>query len=452
MTPRSAIVVGGGLAGITAALDLADAGASVTLLEVRPRLGGAAYSFERDGLEVDNGQHVFLRCCDQYRGLLARLGVEDRTVLQDRLSITVLAPGGKRGMLRRGRLRAPLHLAGSLARYPFLTTSERLRMARVALALGRLDRDDLALDGQTFGAWLREHGESEAAIESIWNLIALPTLNVAADEASLSLAAMVFQVGLLDRAEAGDVGYARVPLSQLHGEPAERALRQAGVEVRMRVRARSVAAGAGGISVEADVGMLEGEVVVLALPHLRAAGMLPPGTVSQPLEQLGVSPILNLHVVYDRRVTDLDFAAGVRTPVQWLFDRTQSSGLDHGQHLAISLSGAEREMDKTNGELREEFVPALEALLPQARGARVEDFFVVRENAATFRSTPGSAALRPGPVTALPGLFLAGAWTDTGWPATMEGAVRSGHAAARAALARADRRPQTADCRAEVPA
>jgi hydroxysqualene dehydroxylase len=433
VTPRSAIIVGGGLAGITAALDLADAGASVTLLEVRPRLGGAAYSFERDGLEVDNGQHVFLRCCVHYRALLRRLGVEGRTVLQDRLSITVLAPGGRRGTLCRSRLRAPFHLAASLARYPFLTTSERLRMARVALALS-LDREDPALDGQTFGAWLRQQGESEAAIEAIWNLIALPTLNLPADEASLQLAAMVFQVGLLNSSAAGDVGYARVPLSQLHGEPAERALREAGVELRLRVRVRSVAPSAGGLTVESDAGPLEAGLVVLAVPHLRAAGMLPPGTVPQQLEELGISPILNLHVLYDRKVTDLDFAAGVGTPVQWLFDRTESSGLERGQHLAISISGADREMDKTNGELREEFLPALAALLPQAREARVEDFFVVRENAATFRATPGSAALRPGPDTALPGLVLAGAWTDTGWPATMEGAVRSGHAAAEAVL------------------
>ncbi len=434
MTPRSAIVVGGGLAGITTALDLADAGAAVTLLEVRPRLGGAAYSFERDELEVDNGQHVFLRCCDQYRGLLGRLGVEDRTVLQDRLAITVLAPGGQRGTLRRSGLRAPLHLTRSLATYPFLTPSERFKMARVALALSRLDRDDRALDGTSFGDWLRGRGESEAAIETIWNLIALPTLNLPVDEASLALAAMVFQVGLLESAEAGDVGYARVPLSQLHGEPAERALREAGVEVRLRVRARSLAPSAGGVTVESDAGPLEAEVAVLAVPHLRAAGMLPPGAISEQLEELGSSPILNLHVIYDRRVTELDFAAGVRSPVQWLFDRTESSGLERGQHLAISLSGAEREMDKTNRELREEYLPALEALLPQAREAQVIDFFVVRENAATFRSAPGSASRRPGPVTSVSGLFLAGAWTDTGWPATMEGAVRSGHAAANAVL------------------
>ena len=429
-----AIVVGGGLAGITAALDLADAGAEVTLLEVRPRLGGAAYSFERGDLEVDNGQHVFLRCCTDYRALLARLGVEGDTVLQERLSIPVLAPDGTRATLKRGGMPAPLHLMGSLAGYPFLSATERLKTARVAVAMSRLDRDDPALDEINFGDWLRERGESAAAVEALWNLLALPTLNLHANDASLALAATVFQIGLLESNDGGDVGYARVPLSRLHSDPAERTLRAAGVEVRTRTRARGIAANDSRVTVESDGGPLEADLVVVAVPHVRAPGLLPPGTLEQPVEQLGSSPIVNLHVIYDRQVTDLPFAAGVRTPVQWLFDRSESSGLQNGQHLAISLSGADSEMDKTNGELREKYLPALADLLPAARNARVEDFFVVRENTATFRSVPGVGKLRPGPRTRVKGIFLAGAWTDTGWPATMEGAVRSGHAAAQAAL------------------
>ena len=427
-----AVVVGGGLAGITAALDLADAGTEVTLLEVRPRLGGAAYSFEHDDLEVDNGQHVFLRCCTEYRGLLNRLGVEGHTTLQDRLSIAVLSPDGTSATLKRGGLPAPLHLMGSLANYPFLSAGERLKTARVALAMSRLDRDDPALDEINFGDWLRERGESAAAVDALWNLLALPTLNLDASQASLALAATVFQIGLLESNDGGDVGYARVPLSRLHGDPAERALRAAGVEVRTRTRARGVTSNEGRVTVATDAGPLEADIAIVAVPHVRASGLLPEGALTQPIEQLGSSPIVNLHVIYDRRVTELPFAAGVRTPVQWLFDRSESSGVKKGQHLAISLSGADREMDKTNGELREEYLPALAALLPAARDARVEDFFVVRENTATFRSVPGVAKLRPGPRTPVEGVFLAGAWTDTGWPATMEGAVRSGYLAAEA--------------------
>jgi uncharacterized protein with NAD-binding domain and iron-sulfur cluster len=180
MTGRVAIV-GGGLAGIAAALDCADEGAEVTLLEVRPRLGGAAYSFERDGLRLDNGQHVFLRCCTEYIALLERLGSRELTTLQPRLDIPVLAPGGPIGRLRRSGLPAPLHLAGTLARYAHLTPADRARAVRAALALRRLDLEDPRLDEQSFGAWLTRHGQRPAAIEALWELIARPTLNLTCD-------------------------------------------------------------------------------------------------------------------------------------------------------------------------------------------------------------------------------------------------------------------------------
>jgi squalene-associated FAD-dependent desaturase len=430
-------VVGGGLAGIAAALSCADGGAEVTLVEVRPRLGGAAYSFERDGMLLDNGQHVFLRCCTAYRALLDRLGTASATTMQPRLSIPVIASGGRTEWLRRSSLPAPLHLASALARYGHLSIRDRLGAARAALALSHLDLNDDALDARTFGDWLAERGQSAAAVDALWNLIALPTLNLRADEASLAMAAFVFQVGLLNDASAGDVGYARLPLSEIHGEPSERALRAAGVDVRTGWRAeRMDTTASGGFAVTGADETLESDAAIVALPHGRAAGLIPDGALEDPsrLELLGTSAIVNLHVVYDRRVTDFDLAAGVRSPVQWLFDRTTESGLQDGQHLAISLSGADREAQMSRDELRDRYLPALHDLLPRARDARVERFEVVREHAATFRATPGVARLRPGARTRIDGLALAGAWTDTGWPATMEGAVRSGLAAAREAL------------------
>jgi squalene-associated FAD-dependent desaturase len=409
-----AVVVGGGLAGIAAALELADRGAQVTLLEARPRLGGATFSIERDGLSLDNGQHVFLRCCTAYLDFLERLGVRDRVHLQRRLDLPVVAPG-RSAALRRTSLPAPLHLAGSLARYGFLSRRERLAAVRAALALRELDLADPALDERSFGAWLAEHAQSPRAIEAFWDLIVLPTVNVRSDGASLALATKVFQTGLLEANAAADLGWAAVPLGRLHGEAAERALAAAGVEVRLRAAVGSLD------EVSADA-------VVLAVPHREAAQLL-----GKPeLHALGAAPIVNLHVVYDRKVTELELAAGVDTPVQFVFDRTVSSGLASGQYLAVSLSAADGYDHRRVDELRAVFVPELARLFPAAATAGVRDFFVTREPNATFRQGPGSAKLRR--VSAPPGLHVAGAWTDTGWPATMEGAVRSGVAAARAAL------------------
>jgi hydroxysqualene dehydroxylase len=477
LSERHVIVLGGGLAGIVAALDCADAGVRVSLLEVRPRLGGAVYSFERDGLHLDNGQHVFLRCCTAYRKLLDRLGSSGRVRVQPRLEIPVLSPGAKPAMLRRGGLPAPLHLAGALLRYPHLTLAQRLSAARAALALGRLDprmalelervasglhgglsnmrKEGVGAPGErttragranpgTLGAWLAEHGQSSASVAALWDLIALPTLNLPAAEGSLALGAFVLRTGLLERADAGDIGFHMRPLSETLGEPAEHALAQAGVDVRLGVRVEHVAQSKHCLRVRANGVELDADAVVCAIPHQRAASLLEPllGERARSWSALGASPIVNVHVVYDRRVCELGFAAGVGTPVQYVFDRSSAAGLapagtqagSHadagGQCLAISLSGAEDDMRRSYEELRERYVGALAELFPRARDAVVRSVHVSREHAATFRAAPGIQELRPQARTRVRGLVLAGAWTDTGWPATLEGAVLSGHTAA----------------------
>ncbi len=432
-------IVGGGLAGITAALDCAAAGAEVVLVEVRRRLGGAAYSFERDGLQMDNGQHVFLRCCEAYRELLERLGSSHLVALQPRLDIPVLCPGQKPARLRRGGLPAPLHLAGALARYPRLSPPERLRAALAARALGRLDPQDGRLDETSFGDWLSAHGQGPHAVEALWDLIALPALNVRAREASLGLAAFVFQTGLLSSAGAGDIGLHVGTLQEIVGDPALLALERAGVEVRLGWRAEAAGLEGGRFRVSGRAAgaehSLAADALVVAVPHDRAGALAGPLLGTEPGAGLASSPIVNLHVLYDRQVLDEPFAAGVGTPVQYLFDRGAAAGAPADcQYLAVSLSGAGAEMGMTVAALRERYEPALAELLPRARGARVERFQVTREHAATFRAAPGSRALRPPARTRVPGLALAGAWTDTGWPATLEGAVKSGHAAAAVAL------------------
>jgi squalene-associated FAD-dependent desaturase len=439
-------VIGGGLAGITAAIALAESGADVTLLEARPRLGGATCSFSRDGLTVDTGQHVFLGCCSAYRGLLARLGMTEHTTLQDRFDVTVLAPGAngqpRKARLRRTALPGPLHMLPALGRYPFLSVTERASVARPALAMRFVDPADPAADTQRFGDWLARRGQDERTRRALWDLFSVSALNIAGDDASLALAAVVVKTGLLGKNNAADIGVAALPLGELHGDAGATLLAKLGAQVTLNAKVTAIEpADGGGYRVRLADDELTADAVVLAVPHEKAAPLMPPGALPDETVAgwagLGASPIVNVHVIYDRPVMDLPFVAAIDSPVQWVFDRTKISGISaskHGrpgqQYLAISLSAADQYADTPVAQLREQFVPALAELFPAARDATVTEFFVTRERRATFRQAPGSGALRPKAATAQPGLVLAGAWTNTGWPDTMEGAVRSGLAAA----------------------
>jgi squalene-associated FAD-dependent desaturase len=441
MTAR-VVVIGGGLAGITAAIALRESGVGVTLLEAKPRLGGATCSFSRDGLTIDNGQHVFLRCCSAYRGLLARLGMTGSVTIQDRFDITVLSPRAV-ARLRRTALPGPLQLGRALAGYGLLSPAERLKVARAALAMRFLSPARPGLDSQRLGDWLAARGQGEHARRTLWDLFVVSALNIAGDDASLALAATVVRMALLGARDAADIGVPAVPLGELHAAAAARLLRQLGAEVRLGAAAVAVTpVPGGGLSVRVAAGAdraqssLPADGVVLAVPPGPAARLMPAAAGHARWAGLGTSPIVNVHVIYDRRVTRLPFAAAVDSPVQWVFDKTASSGFGAtagpaaGQYLAVSLSAADDYIDVPAARLRELFVPALGELLPAARQARISDFFVTRERQATFRQAPGCGQLRPAAATGLPGLVLAGAWTDTGWPDTMEGAVRSGLKAA----------------------
>ena len=451
MTARTAVVVGGGLAGITAAIELRDAGVEVTLLEARPRLGGATTSFSRGDLTIDTGQHVFLRCCTSYAELLARLGVSGSVTIQDRFDVTVLSPGSPpaRARLRRSGLPAPLHLGVSLASYRFLSLPERLRVGRAALALRSLDPAQPGLDAHRFGDWLAARGQDERARRKLWDLFIVSSLNIAGDEASVPLAATVLKTALLSGNDAADIGVPTVPLGELHGSAAASLLGELGAEVRLGAKAVAVEPGTGGgylvrvgAGADGEAGddpqprgaeQITADGVILAVPAGPAARLAGAAGVTGAArwDDLGSSPIVNVHVIYDRRVMDLPFAAAVDSPVQWVFDKTRTAGLRSGQYLALSQSAADGDVDVPVAALRERFLPALEQLFPAAVDARVTDFFVTRERRATFRQAPGCSALRPAAATSLPGLMLAGAWTDTGWPDTMEGAVRSGRTAAQ---------------------
>ncbi|GAA4242214.1 hydroxysqualene dehydroxylase HpnE [Actinomadura meridiana] len=452
----SVVIVGGGLAGISAAIALQESGVPVTLVESRPWLGGATHSFGRGALRVDNGQHVFLKCCTAYQGLLRRLRAERLVSVQNRFDVAVLRPGTRPARLRRANLPSPLHMLPALARYSPLPFADRVRAVRAAVAMRGLDPSDPALDAVTAGAWLAEHGQRAWARQALWGLFLTSALNAEVDDAALGLSAVVCRRALLGRADAADIGVPSVPLEELHGGPALRRIAEMGGTVRLKSKVEAVTTDP---KVVVDGVPIAADAVIMAVPPEAAARLLPAQALPDPLRwhELDASPIVNVHVVYDRTVMDEPFAAAVGSPVQWAFDRTAASGLaavpggvggrpptgdSAGQYLAISLSAADRWIDMPTAEIRARFVPELRRLLPAARGAEVREVFVTRERRATFRQRPGCAAARPSAATRAPGLFLAGAWTDTGWPDTMEGAVRSGLTAARLVRRHLERLPE----------
>jgi squalene-associated FAD-dependent desaturase len=393
---------------------------------------------------MDNGQHVFLGCCDSYLTFLDRIGAADGVVPARPLDVPVVAPGAGGpvvGRLRRQDLPVPLHLGGALLRYPHITRRDRLALGRALLALHRLDLYDPGLDEITFGAWLRAHGQSEAAIAAVWDLITVPTVNLPAAEASLAVAAMVFKTGLLSSRRASDIGWSAIPLGRLHGEPAAASLRAGGANVHLGARVNAVEPGErGGWRVLTMDGPLTADAIVVATPHEEAAGIVPPWVEGRDRwSELGSSAIVDVHLVFDRPVTGWPIMAAHGSSVQWVFDRTASAGLDRpgSQYLAVSLSAADHLLGCPPDELVRDTVAALGQLLPSTSEALLVDSTVTKERRATFRAAPGSQSLRPSAATSHPGLALAGAWTDTGWPATMEGAVRSGSAAVQSLAATA---------------
>ena len=441
-TLTSVAVLGGGLAGMAAAWRLVNAGYRVTLVERRPYLGGRAYSFvdRETGQEIDNGQHVFLSCCDAYHRFLDEIGSLELTSRQKRLHVEVRSPDGKRGILSGLPLPAPFHLLASLLRYPHVSIAERLRAIPALLYIWlERSRDRPALRQQSFHHWLRTHGQSERAIAVFWNLIVIPALNDAAKDVSASAGFMLFQEALLRDRNGSNIGFARAGLSAIMGDAVRERLASAGADVLLDRTADAVVVEDGRVSgvrftdgemlpVDACVSALPPDVLLRLLPEeLREHAAFAPAAAHT------WSPIVNLHVWYDRHIADFDFLAFVDSPVQWVFNRTEIAGLEGpGQYVTVSLSAAWEFWPMTKDALREMFVPELARLFPVANDAEVTRFVIVKEQRATFRSLPDAPDNRLPSVTPLPNLFLAGDWTATGWPATMESAVRSGNIAADA--------------------
>ena len=439
------MVIGGGLAGIAAACDLAAAGRLVTLIERRPFLGGRAFSFREPetGQEIDNGQHVFLGCCRAYIGLLMRLRVLGNIHLAPRLEVPVFDRSGRRGLLRGADLPAPLHLVPSLLTFRHLGWLDRLRVlyGGACIHLTNRRRKAAALDRETFANWLRQRHQSEAAIAHFWNLIILPTLNDDISEVSAAMGLMVFQEGVFSSRGSARIGYARVGLSQLVSEAASDYITARGGAVLLGTGVRSVRIEDGRVTgVDTSRGIISGDSYIAALPPDTLLPLLPPALASGQFfdraRRITHSPIVALHVWYDRPVMDDVLACFTDSRLQWVFNKTRMQGeaAADGQYICVSISGAWEFVRMPRHRIEADLLAELARVFPRARAAVVNRALVIKQPHATFRSVPGADELRLPTATPVPNLLLAGEWVQTGWPGTMEGAVRSGHIASELLL------------------
>ena len=413
-------MVGAGLAGLSAAVELQRLGYAVEVFERSRLLGGKATSFAVDGIEVDNGQHVFLGCCSQFIDFVTGLGLGDQLQLQERFEVLVLRPGAPPCRLRAADWPAPLHLVPALLGYHALGWAGRLQVA-LAIALARRPS---AVPG-TFAGWLAGHHQGDRARRFFWELFLVPALNAPLDEVSAASALFVIATAFAGSRQAACFGFVRVPLARIAEAAAGR------VDcVHRRAAVTGLLEGDGrvrGLRLGNDELPFDG--VVLAVPP-RALGRL----LGEParfgivgLEGFTVQPIVDVHLWYDRDDFGFGFAALADSAVQWVFQKAPG-------YLCCSLSAAGAVVSRPEAELVALCHRALAAVLPAVAAARLLRGAAVRDPEATFVPRPGLR--RPGPATSVPNLAIAGAWTDTGWPATMESAVRSGRAAARVLAAR----------------
>lgn len=422
MQPR-VVVVGGGLAGIAAAVMLADHGVAVSLLESRRRLGGRAGSFDdaRTGEVLDNCQHVAMGACRVYIGLLERLGVAGKMAWTSRQ--TWIQPGGRRSVLRAWPLPGVLAFAPSFTRARFLSVADKASIARAVRLAAMADRTKLA--DVSFLEWLQQTRPTPRAIERFWEPLIISACNLEPVRASAEVALHVVQGAMLAGPQAARIGVPMVPLGELY-DPVFGLLEDAGGGVALGSRVASIEPGR---VTCADGSTFEGDAVICALDPTSANRLISIDGAA-PYEGVTFSPILGVHVRYDRAVLDVPHAVLVDGSVQWVFAKHGD-----GRNIHAVVSAADAWVGLGEQEITDRVVGEIAQYLPQARNARVEWARPVLERRATFAASPSFQPTRPGAGRLTDqGCFLAGDATSTGWPATMEGAVRSGRGAAAATL------------------
>jgi len=458
MSSKNVIVIGGGLAGLAAGVALAESGWRVKLFEQRPYLGGRATSYVLpSGEHVDNCQHVTLGCCTNLDDFYRRVGSANKVKFFDRLYF--LDPQGRSGVMHAGILPAPFHMTGSFATFAPLSLRDKLSIARammrILFAAGK-PKEVATPAGMSMLDWLKTQKQTPRAIERFWRVVLVSALDEELGRTDARFGIDVFWKAFLSNRTGYRMGVPAVPLADLY-DGCRIAIEQKGGEVTLRSPVRGVRMENGAIAaMQFDNSREESaDAYVFALPHTALSSLLPqeiksanPALAS--LDKIKVSPITGVHFWFDREITKEPFITLLDTNVQWVFNKTalyhpgelsfrgpgspEESAFSSGQYLQLVISASYDLLKKSREEIIELCLKEIRQALPAAREAQLVKATVIKEASATFSPEPGVDRFRPAQATNTPGLFLAGDWTATGWPATMEGAVRSGYLAAEAVL------------------
>ncbi|MFZ0199048.1 MAG: hydroxysqualene dehydroxylase HpnE [Candidatus Sulfotelmatobacter sp.] len=441
----SVAIAGGGLAGLAAACALADSGLRVTIFERRPYLGGRASSYEHPGTGevVDNCQHVLFRVCTNLVEFYRRIGVEGKIRWYD--DMTFIEPGGRSSLMHASRLPAPLHTAPSFLRFPFLTVRDKLAISRAIAALTLTAQPD---SGKSFLQWCRDHGQTENAIERFWKPILVSALSEDLDRISISYAAQVVRESMKTPA-ARHMGVPSIPLTDLYNKVGDY-IRAHGGEILFRTSLQAFSSNAPHVQIRiTDQDKREREEsfdhLILALPFNTVGAVLPQTPDAAPLHEdlthFESCPITGIHLWFDRQITELDHAVLLDRTIQWMFHKSRllttraaADSQASGSYIELVVSASKSLIDRSRPEIVDLALKEVREFFPVAREATLLKSAVIKEVHATYSPRPGIDAYRPSQSTPWPQVFLAGDWTATGWPATMEGAVRSGYLAAEALI------------------
>ena len=442
------IVIGGGLAGLSAGVSLAEAGWHVRLFEQRPFLGGRATSYVLpDGEHVDNCQHVTLGCCTNLEDFYRKVGAQGKIRYFDRLLFQ--DPQGRTGEMKAGVLPAPLHMTGSFLAFAPLSLADKQSIASALLDILRGKGHTADLDtpgGISMLNWLKKRNQTHGAIERFWRVVLVSALDEELDQTDARFGVDVFWKGFLSNRSGYRMGVPSVPLAELY-DGCKDEIEKRGGEVTLRMPMRAIRYAEGLVqAVEFDGSRQESaDAYVFAVPHENLTDLLPEAVkLREPLlAKLGnikVSPITGVHFWFDREVMREPFVTLLDTATQWIFNKTalyagrNGNGQPKGQYLQLVISASYEFLQKPRQEIIDLCLAEVRHAFPAAKDANLVKATVIKEAAATFSPQPGVDLWRPKQQTAVINLFLAGDWTNTGWPATMEGAVRSGYLAAEAVL------------------